>query len=97
MPSSAATESAAIGSVEPALNSYEANNRALALELDKQRQQCQIKEQRIIELNALNYEQREDNIHMAYALETARDSERNAIERYQAVVEELEKTKRYFI
>lgn len=80
---------------EPVPGSIEYNNRALAIELDKLRQVCQMKDERIIELNAANFEQREDTLRMTFACEEAREHEREMFEKLQASSAELDRSKRY--
>lgn len=79
---------------EPQPGSHEHNNRALAYELEKLRQICQVKDERIIELNALNFEQRESNIRMAFALEEASQREAEALERCRTLSNEIEESKK---
>lgn len=87
-------EDATAAENDPQPGSHEHNNRALAYELEKLRQICQVKDERIIELNALNFEQRESNIRMAFALEEASQREAEALERCRTLSNEIEESKK---
>ena len=80
--------------VEPQPGSFEHNNRILAFELEKYRQLVNTKDKTIIDLNALNFEQREENLRIACTLEEMRAQEQDLVDKYQELFNEYMRLKK---